>query len=79
MFISTLYRPVRLVAEVFFARVASSRQHGTEAQDAVRFGFPLIQPDRWLEDFKQVGFREEVQPLILKQNAIGLLGLQKES
>jgi predicted TIM-barrel fold metal-dependent hydrolase len=38
--------------------------------------FPLIQPDRWLQDFKQAGFREEVQPLILKQNAIGLLGLQ---
>jgi predicted TIM-barrel fold metal-dependent hydrolase len=37
--------------------------------------FPLIQPHRWLEAFKQVGFREEVQPLILKQNAIGLLGL----
>jgi hypothetical protein len=37
--------------------------------------FPLIQPDRWLEDFRQVGFREEVQPLILKRNAIGLLGL----
>src|ERR1700761_1279712 len=41
--------------------------------------FPLIQPDRWLEDFRQVGFREEVQPLILKQNAIGLLGLQNDT
>ncbi|MGB7230888.1 MAG: amidohydrolase family protein, partial [Candidatus Acidiferrum sp.] len=37
--------------------------------------FPLITPDRWLEDFKQVAFRPEVHPLILKENACRLLGL----
>jgi uncharacterized protein len=37
--------------------------------------FPLITPDRWLEDFQQAGFRPEVHPLILKENAIKLLGL----
>ena len=36
--------------------------------------FPLITPDRWIEDFKQAGFRPEVQPLILKDNARRLLG-----
>jgi predicted TIM-barrel fold metal-dependent hydrolase len=53
------------------------RHANTQLKRNMLFGsdFPLIQPNRWLEDFKQVGFREEVQPLILKQTAIGLLGL----
>jgi uncharacterized protein len=37
--------------------------------------FPLITPDRWLADFEKVEFREDVRPLILKENAIRLLGL----
>jgi uncharacterized protein len=37
--------------------------------------FPLITPDRWLSDFEKVEFRDEVRPLILKENAIRLLGL----
>jgi predicted TIM-barrel fold metal-dependent hydrolase len=37
--------------------------------------FPLIKPDRWLEDFETAGFRDEVRPLILRENAIRLLGL----
>jgi len=37
--------------------------------------FPLIRPDRWLEDFRSVDFRPEVYPLILKENAVTLLGL----
>jgi predicted TIM-barrel fold metal-dependent hydrolase len=41
--------------------------------------FPLITPDRWMEDFKEAGFRPEVHDLILKQNAIRMLGLDKES
>jgi predicted TIM-barrel fold metal-dependent hydrolase len=57
------------------------RHANTVLKRKMLFGsdFPLIQPDRWLEDFRQVGFREEVQPLILKQNAIGLLGLQNDT
>ncbi|WP_118178591.1 amidohydrolase family protein [Paraburkholderia phosphatilytica] len=37
--------------------------------------FPLIKPERWLEDFHKAGFKPEVHPLLLKQNAIRLLGL----
>ena len=37
--------------------------------------FPLIQPDRWMKDFAEAGFKPEVHPLILKDNAVRLLGL----
>jgi len=37
--------------------------------------FPLITPDRWLKDFEDAAFKEEVRPLILKENAVRLLGL----
>jgi len=49
----------------------------TLLKDRVLFGsdFPLIAPDRWLTDFAQAGFKPEVHPLILKQNAIRLLRL----
>lgn len=49
----------------------------TLLKDRVLFGsdFPLITPDRWMKDFKDAGFREEVMPLILKENAARLLRL----
>lgn len=37
--------------------------------------YPAIKPQRWIEDFEGAGFRDEVKPLILKENAIELLGL----
>jgi hypothetical protein len=37
---------------------------------------PMITTDRWLADFQTVGFREEVHPLILKENAAKLFGLR---
>jgi predicted TIM-barrel fold metal-dependent hydrolase len=37
--------------------------------------FPLITPDRWMADAKEAGFRDEVMPGILKDNAARLLGL----
>ena len=37
--------------------------------------FPLITPERWMKDFAEAGFKPEVQPLILKRNAMRLLGL----
>lgn len=37
--------------------------------------FPLITPDRWIADFQTVGFRPDVHPLIMKENAINVLGL----
>jgi len=45
----------------------------------VLFGsdFPLITPDRWLADFEQAPFKDEVRPLILKENAARLLGLAR--
>ena len=49
----------------------------TLLKDRVLFGsdYPMITPDRWLADFEQAGFRDEVRPLILKRNAVRLLGL----
>jgi uncharacterized protein len=43
----------------------------------VLFGsdYPMITPDRWLADFEQIAIKPEVRPLILKENAIKLLGL----
>jgi predicted TIM-barrel fold metal-dependent hydrolase len=51
----------------------------TLLRDRVLFGsdYPLITPDRWLADFEQAGFRDEVRPLILKENAARLLGLRE--
>ena len=43
----------------------------------VLFGsdYPWITPERWMSDFEKVGIKDEVRPLILKQNAARLLGL----
>ena len=43
----------------------------------VLFGsdYPLITPDRWLEDFAKIPIKDEVRPLILKENAARLLKL----
>ena len=37
--------------------------------------WPAIAPDRWLADFEAAPFRDEVRPLILKENARRLLNL----
>jgi len=37
---------------------------------------PMITTDRWLGDFEQAAFRDEVKPLLLKENAARLLGLR---
>jgi len=51
----------------------------TLLKDRMLFGtdFPLITPERWLKDFETAGFKEEVKPLILKENAIRMLQLKK--
>jgi predicted TIM-barrel fold metal-dependent hydrolase len=43
----------------------------------VLFGsdYPFITPDRWLADLEKTTIREEVRPLILKENAVRLFGL----
>ena len=50
----------------------------TLLRDKVLFGsdFPAITPDRWLADFERTDVRPEVRPLILKENAVKLLGLE---
>jgi predicted TIM-barrel fold metal-dependent hydrolase len=49
----------------------------TLLKDRILFGsdFPLITPDRWMKDFAEAGFKTDVQPLILKENAMRLLRL----
>jgi uncharacterized protein len=56
------------------------RYANTLLRDRVLFGsdYPMITPDRWLADFEQLDIRPEVRPLILKQNAARLLGLDRE-
>jgi predicted TIM-barrel fold metal-dependent hydrolase len=43
----------------------------------VLFGsdYPWLPPDRWLADFENIGIKDEVRPLILKENAMRLFGL----
>lgn len=43
----------------------------------VLFGsdYPWITPDRWMADFAKIGIKDEVRPLILKENAVRLFGL----
>jgi uncharacterized protein len=49
----------------------------TLLRNQVLFGtdYPFITPERWLADFDLLDIRPEVRPLILKENAIRLLGL----
>ena len=55
------------------------RYANTLLKDRVLFGsdWPAITPDRWLSDFEKIDIKPEVRPLILKQNAMKLLGLPK--
>jgi predicted TIM-barrel fold metal-dependent hydrolase len=49
----------------------------TLLKNKVLFGsdHPMITVDRWMADFEAAAFRDEVRPLILKENAARLLGL----
>ena len=44
----------------------------------VMFGsdYPWITPDRWLADFEKIEIRDDVRPLVLKENAARLFGGQ---
>ena len=50
----------------------------TQLKHKMLFGsdFPLIKPDKWMAAAKDAGFREEVMPMIMKDNAAKLLGLK---
>jgi uncharacterized protein len=49
----------------------------TRLRDKMLFGsdFPLITPERWLSDFEKLPIKDDVRPLVLKDNAARLLGL----
>src|SRR5512146_2418395 len=49
--------------------------------DKVMFGsdYPLISPDRWLEDFARLALRDEIRPRILRDTAARLLGLDAQN
>jgi hypothetical protein len=49
----------------------------TLLKDKVLFGsdYPLITPDKWLEEFAKLDIRDGVRERILKTNAVRLLGL----
>lgn len=51
----------------------------TQLKHKVLFGtdYPLLTPDRWLDDFAKIDIRHEVRPLILKENAARLLKLTR--
>ena len=53
------------------------RYTNTLLREQVLFGtdYPFITPDRWLKDFDALDIKPEVRPLVLKQNAMRLLGL----
>jgi predicted TIM-barrel fold metal-dependent hydrolase len=36
--------------------------------------YPLITPDRWMADFAKIAIKDDVRPLILKENAMRLFG-----
>jgi hypothetical protein len=46
-------------------------------KNKVLFGsdYPLLTPDRWMADFEKIAIKDEVRPLILKENAARLFGL----
>lgn len=53
------------------------RQANTLLKHKVLFGsdYPVINPDRWMKAFAQLDMKDEVRPMIMKENAVKLLGL----
>ena len=54
------------------------RAANTLLKTKVLFGsdYPLLRPDRWIRDFEALEIRDDVRPLIMKENAIRALGLR---
>ncbi|MGY1815079.1 amidohydrolase family protein [Blastococcus sp. SYSU D00820] len=55
------------------------RAANSQLKKKVLFGsdYPLLRPERWISDFEQLEIRDEVKPLIMKENAIQALGLRR--
>jgi uncharacterized protein len=49
----------------------------TLLKDKILFGsdYPVMSPERWMEDFAKLAIKPEVRPLILKENAAKLLNI----
>jgi predicted TIM-barrel fold metal-dependent hydrolase len=64
-----------LVAEILSAD--PHRYANTLLKKKMLFGsdWPMIAPEKWLAAFDKADFKEEVRPLILKENAMRLLGV----
>ena len=50
----------------------------TLLKDRILFGsdYPVIAPEKWIEEFDKLPIKPEVKPLIMKENAARLLGLK---
>ena len=46
-------------------------------RNKVLFGsdYPLLRPERWIADFAKLEIKDDVRPLIMKDNAASVLGL----
>jgi uncharacterized protein len=53
------------------------RAANTMLKSKVLFGsdYPLLSPERWIADFAKLEIKENVRPLIMKDNAVRVLGL----
>ena len=74
-----LDRPVRRSPKYFPPQLV--RYANSLLKDKVLFGtdYPALTPERWLRDFETLDIKDEVRPLILKDNAVRLLGLDGAS
>lgn len=56
------------------------RQANTVLRHKVLFGsdFPVLAPERWIADFAKLEMKDEVTPLIMKENALTALGLRQD-
>ena len=53
------------------------RAANTLLKTKVLFGsdYPLLRPERWIKDFEQLDIKDDVRPLVMKDNAVRALGL----
>jgi predicted TIM-barrel fold metal-dependent hydrolase len=53
----------------------------TRLKTKVLFGsdYPLLRPERWIKDFQGLDIKPDVRPLIMKGNAVRVLGLDKDA
>jgi predicted TIM-barrel fold metal-dependent hydrolase len=56
------------------------RAANTLLRTKVLFGsdYPLLRPERWVSDFDRLDIKPEVRPLIMKDNAVRVLGLDQD-